>query len=90
MQISRSKTVDLHALKKMLPHIVASARKMGKAISLTVFLAEDGSTGGGSLSVPKPVSRNDLEDVSTTWHSNDDNMCKAPPTDHCSTGCLAS
>lgn len=76
--------------KKMLPHIVASARKMGKAISLTVFLAEDGSTGGGSISVLKLVSQSDLEDVSTTWHSNDDNMYKAPPTDHCSIGCLAS
>uniref|UniRef100_A0A452QKH8 Uncharacterized protein n=1 Tax=Ursus americanus TaxID=9643 RepID=A0A452QKH8_URSAM len=43
-----------------------NAKKMGKTISLTDFLAEDGSTGGGSMSVPKPVSWTDLEDVSTS------------------------
>lgn len=74
----------------MLPNIVASAKKMGKTISQTDFLAEDGSTGGGSMSVPKPVSWTDLEDVSTTWHNNDDSMYKVSPYDHCSTGCLAT
>ncbi|TKC52726.1 hypothetical protein EI555_004586, partial [Monodon monoceros] len=60
--------------------------KKGKTISLTDFLAEDGGTGGGSTYVPKPVSwadeTDDLEgDVSTTWHSNDDDVYRAPPID---------
>uniref|UniRef100_A0A2K5LTA4 Eukaryotic translation initiation factor 4B n=1 Tax=Cercocebus atys TaxID=9531 RepID=A0A2K5LTA4_CERAT len=55
-------------------------------ISLTDFLAEDGGTGGGSTYVSKPVSwadeTDDLEgDVSTTWHSNDDDVYRAPPID---------
>ncbi|KAM7324806.1 hypothetical protein ACRRTK_017111 [Alexandromys fortis] len=49
------------------------------------FLAEDGGTGGGSTYVPKPVSwadeTDDLEDVSTTWHSNNDDVHRAPPID---------
>ncbi|CAD7678826.1 unnamed protein product [Nyctereutes procyonoides] len=58
----------------------------GKTISLTDFRAEDGGTGRGSTYVPKPVSWADetdgLEgDVSTTWHSNDDDMYRAPPID---------
>nr|KAF6368269.1 eukaryotic translation initiation factor 4B [Myotis myotis] len=69
--------------------MAASAKKKnkkGKTISLTDFLAEDGGTGGGSTYVPKPVSwadeTDDLEgDVSTTWHSNDDDVYRAPPID---------
>uniref|UniRef100_A0A2K5E6X0 Uncharacterized protein n=1 Tax=Aotus nancymaae TaxID=37293 RepID=A0A2K5E6X0_AOTNA len=54
-------------------------KKKGKTISLTYFLAENGGTGGGSTYVSKPVSwadeTDDLEgDVSTTWHSNDDDL----------------
>ena len=71
------------------PNMAASAKKnnkRGKTISLTDFLAEDGGTGGGSTDVPKPVSWADetdnLEgDASTTWHSDDDDVCRAPPTD---------
>lgn len=77
--------------------MVASAKKKGKTISLTNFLAEDGGTGGGSTYVPKPVRRADgtdgLEgDMSTTRHSND-GVYRTPPIDHsilpthCSTGC---
>uniref|UniRef100_A0A2K5DF18 Eukaryotic translation initiation factor 4B n=1 Tax=Aotus nancymaae TaxID=37293 RepID=A0A2K5DF18_AOTNA len=54
----------------------AKKKKKGKTISLTDFLAEDGGTGGGSTYVSKPV-----RDVSTTWHSNDDNVYRAPPID---------
>uniref|UniRef100_H0VWK8 Eukaryotic translation initiation factor 4B n=1 Tax=Cavia porcellus TaxID=10141 RepID=H0VWK8_CAVPO len=69
--------------------MAASAKKKNKkakTISLTDFLAEDGGTGGGTTYVPKPVSwadeTDDLEgDVSTTWHSNDDDVYRAPPTD---------
>ncbi|XP_072510867.1 eukaryotic translation initiation factor 4B isoform X1 [Notamacropus eugenii] len=70
--------------------MAASAKKKnkkGKTLTLTDFLAEDGGTGGGgSTFVPKPVSwadeTDDLEgDVSTTWHSNDDDMYRAPPID---------
>ncbi|XP_073939553.1 eukaryotic translation initiation factor 4B isoform X4 [Castor canadensis] len=69
--------------------MAASAKKKnkkGKTISLTDFLAEDGGTGGGSTYVPKPVSwadeTDDLEgDVSTTWHSNDDDVYRALPID---------
>ncbi|KAI2565884.1 eukaryotic translation initiation factor 4B [Homo sapiens] len=69
--------------------MAASAKKKnkkGKTISLTDFLAEDGGTGGGSTYVSKPVSwadeTDDLEgDVSTTWHSNDDDVYRAPPID---------
>uniref|UniRef100_A0A2K5E708 Eukaryotic translation initiation factor 4B n=1 Tax=Aotus nancymaae TaxID=37293 RepID=A0A2K5E708_AOTNA len=62
-------------------------KKKGKTISLTYFLAENGGTGGGSTYVSKPVSwadeTDDLEgDVSTTWHSNDDDVYRAPPIDH--------
>ncbi|XP_007434667.1 eukaryotic translation initiation factor 4B, partial [Python bivittatus] len=58
--------------------------KKGKTLTLTDFLAEDG--GGGTTYVPKPVSwadeTDDLEgDVSTTWHSNDDDVYRAPPID---------
>ncbi|TKC42836.1 hypothetical protein EI555_010367, partial [Monodon monoceros] len=61
--------------------------RKGKTISLTDLLAEDGGTAGGSTYVPKPVSwadeTDDLEgDVSTTWHSNDDDVHGAPPVDH--------
>lgn len=61
--------------------------KKGKTISLTDSLAEDGGIGGGSTYVPKPVSwadeTDDLEgDVSTTWHSKDDDAYGAPPIDH--------
>ncbi|XP_041498415.1 eukaryotic translation initiation factor 4B-like isoform X2 [Microtus oregoni] len=64
----------------------AKKNKKGKTISLTDFLAEDGGTGGGSTYVPKPVSwadeTDDLDrDVSTTWHSNDDDVYRAPPID---------
>ncbi|KAL1791669.1 eukaryotic translation initiation factor 4B, partial [Sigmodon hispidus] len=46
----------------------------------------DGGIGGGSTYVSKPVSwadeTDDLEgDVSTTWHSNDDDVYRAPPID---------
>ncbi|KAH0520531.1 Eukaryotic translation initiation factor 4B [Microtus ochrogaster] len=69
--------------------MAASAKKKnkkGKTISLTAFLAENGGTGGGSTYVLKPVSladeTDDLEgDVSTTWHSNDDDVYRAPPID---------
>ncbi|CAD7693778.1 unnamed protein product [Nyctereutes procyonoides] len=69
--------------------MAASAKKKnkkGKTISLTDFPAEDGGTGGGSTYVPKPVSwadvTDDLEgDVSTTWHSNDNKVYRAPPAD---------
>ncbi|CAI5765051.1 eukaryotic translation initiation factor 4B [Podarcis lilfordi] len=58
--------------------------KKGKTLTLTDFLAEDG--GGAPTFVPKPVSwadeTDDLEgDVSTTWHSNDDDVYRAPPID---------
>uniref|UniRef100_A0A0D9R6B5 Eukaryotic translation initiation factor 4B n=1 Tax=Chlorocebus sabaeus TaxID=60711 RepID=A0A0D9R6B5_CHLSB len=66
--------------------MAASAKKKNKkakTISLTDFLAEDGGTGGGSTYVSKPVSwadeTDDLEGISTTWHSNDDNVHMAPP-----------
>uniref|UniRef100_A0A2K5L984 RRM domain-containing protein n=1 Tax=Cercocebus atys TaxID=9531 RepID=A0A2K5L984_CERAT len=68
--------------------IAASAKKKnkkGKTISLTDFLTEDGGlVEEGAVS--KPVSwaneTGDLEgDVSTTWHSNDDDVYRAPPTD---------
>ncbi|KAB0373040.1 hypothetical protein FD755_015793, partial [Muntiacus reevesi] len=45
--------------------------KKGKTISLTDCLAEDGGTDGGST----------YGDVSTTWHSNDDDVYRAPPID---------
>uniref|UniRef100_A0A8D2ECD6 Eukaryotic translation initiation factor 4B n=1 Tax=Theropithecus gelada TaxID=9565 RepID=A0A8D2ECD6_THEGE len=69
--------------------MAASAKKKnkkGKTISLTDFLAEDGGTGGGSTFVFKPVSwadeTDDLEGgVSTTWHSNDNNVYRAPAID---------
>ena len=56
-------------------------------MSLTDFLAEDGGSGTPAPTyVSKPVSwadeTDDLEgDVSTTWHSNDDDMYRAPPID---------
>ena len=64
------------------PNVAASVKKKnkkGKTISLTDFLAEGGGIGGGSTYFPKPVSwvdeTDDLEgDVSTTWHSNDDDV----------------
>uniref|UniRef100_A0A286XA05 Eukaryotic translation initiation factor 4B n=1 Tax=Cavia porcellus TaxID=10141 RepID=A0A286XA05_CAVPO len=64
----------------------AKKNKKGKTISLTDFLAEDGGTSGRTTYVPKPVSwadeTDDLEgDVSTTWHSNDDDVYRAPPID---------
>ncbi|PKK18648.1 eukaryotic translation initiation factor 4B, partial [Columba livia] len=60
--------------------------KKGKTLTLTDFLAEDGGGGGGPTYIPKPVSwadeTDDLEgDVSTTWHSNDDDVYRAPPID---------
>ncbi|EMP36964.1 Eukaryotic translation initiation factor 4B [Chelonia mydas] len=62
--------------------------KKGKTLTLTDFLAEDGGSGGGggTTFIPKPVSwadeTDDLEgDVSTTWHSNDDDMYRAAPID---------
>ncbi|XP_056371222.1 eukaryotic translation initiation factor 4B [Oenanthe melanoleuca] len=58
--------------------------KKGKTLTLTDFLAEDGGGGGGPTYIPKPVSwadeTDDLE-VSTTWHSNDDDVYRAPPID---------
>uniref|UniRef100_A0A2K6DPD5 Eukaryotic translation initiation factor 4B n=1 Tax=Macaca nemestrina TaxID=9545 RepID=A0A2K6DPD5_MACNE len=68
--------------------MAASAKKKnkkGKTISLTDFLTEDGGlVEEGAVS--KPVcwanEMDDLEgDVSTTWHSNDDDVYRAPPTD---------
>uniref|UniRef100_A0ACB8EMJ3 Eukaryotic translation initiation factor 4B n=1 Tax=Sphaerodactylus townsendi TaxID=933632 RepID=A0ACB8EMJ3_9SAUR len=58
--------------------------KKGKTLTLTDFLADE--SGGGPTFVPKPVSwadeTDDLEgDVSTTWHSNDDDVYRAPPID---------
>ncbi|XP_053312207.1 eukaryotic translation initiation factor 4B isoform X3 [Spea bombifrons] len=74
--------------------MAASAKKKnkkGKTLTLTDFLADDKGSGGaapvgGSGYAPKPVSwadeTDDLEgDVSTTWHSNDDDMYRAPPID---------
>ncbi|XP_061871559.1 eukaryotic translation initiation factor 4B isoform X3 [Colius striatus] len=69
--------------------MAASAKKKnkkGKTLTLTDFLAEDGGGGGGPTYIPKPVSwadeTDDLEgDVSTTWHSNDDDVYRAPPID---------
>uniref|UniRef100_A0A2K5Y124 Eukaryotic translation initiation factor 4B n=1 Tax=Mandrillus leucophaeus TaxID=9568 RepID=A0A2K5Y124_MANLE len=69
--------------------MAASAKKKnkkGKTISLTDFLAEDGGTGGGSTFVFKSVSwadeTDDLEGgVSTTRHSNDNNVYRAPAID---------
>ncbi|XP_077185364.1 eukaryotic translation initiation factor 4B isoform X2 [Paroedura picta] len=69
--------------------MAASAKKKnkkGKTLTLTDFLAEDGGGGGGTTYIPKPVSwadeTDDLEgDVSTTWHSNDDDVYRAPPID---------
>ncbi|XP_025068050.1 LOW QUALITY PROTEIN: eukaryotic translation initiation factor 4B [Alligator sinensis] len=62
--------------------------KKGKTLTLTDFLAEDGGTGScpAPTYIPKPVSwadeTDDLEgDVSTTWHSNDDDVYRAPPID---------
>ncbi|XP_043939783.1 eukaryotic translation initiation factor 4B isoform X1 [Protopterus annectens] len=65
--------------------------KKGKTLTLTDFLADDGTSGGGSggagsTYAPKPVSwadeTDDLEgDVSTTWHSTDDDMFRAPAID---------
>uniref|UniRef100_A0A8C3GHK9 Eukaryotic translation initiation factor 4B n=1 Tax=Cairina moschata TaxID=8855 RepID=A0A8C3GHK9_CAIMO len=60
--------------------------KKGKTLTLTDFLAEDGGGGGGPTYIPKPVSwadeTDDLEgDVSTAWHSNDDDVYRAPPID---------
>ncbi|XP_018422967.1 PREDICTED: eukaryotic translation initiation factor 4B [Nanorana parkeri] len=69
--------------------------KKGKTFTLTDFLAEDGGNtgsggggggGGGSTFVPKPVSwadeTDDLEgDVSTTWHSNEDDGYRNPHID---------
>ncbi|KAG8452700.1 hypothetical protein GDO86_004475 [Hymenochirus boettgeri] len=74
--------------------MAASAKKKnkkGKTLTLTDFLADDGNSGGGgggggSTYAPKPVNwadeTDDLEgDVSTTWHSNDEEMYRAPPID---------
>uniref|UniRef100_A0A2K5Y7S2 Eukaryotic translation initiation factor 4B n=1 Tax=Mandrillus leucophaeus TaxID=9568 RepID=A0A2K5Y7S2_MANLE len=68
--------------------MVASAKKKkkGKTIFLTDFLAEDGRTGRGSTYVSKPVpwadETDDLEgDISTTWHSSDDDVYRSPPID---------
>ncbi|NWZ02556.1 IF4B factor, partial [Loxia curvirostra] len=60
--------------------------KKGKTLTLTDFLAEDGGGGGGPTYIPKPVSwadeTDDLEgELSTTWHSNDDDVYRAPPID---------
>ena len=60
-------------------------KKKGKTISLTDLLAEDGGTAGGNTYAPKPVSwadeTDDLEgDVSTTWHSNDDDLQLTVPS----------
>ncbi|KAM9321178.1 eukaryotic translation initiation factor 4B [Gastrophryne carolinensis] len=67
--------------------------KKGKTLTLTDFLADDGGNssgggggGGGSAYAPKPVSwadeTDDLEgDVSTTWHSNDDDGYRSAPID---------
>ncbi|NXD30946.1 IF4B factor, partial [Spelaeornis formosus] len=59
--------------------------KKGKTLTLTDFLAEDGGGGGGPTYIPKPVSwadeTDDLEGVSTAWHSNDDDVYRAPPID---------
>uniref|UniRef100_A0A8C0DYF6 Uncharacterized protein n=1 Tax=Balaenoptera musculus TaxID=9771 RepID=A0A8C0DYF6_BALMU len=45
------------------------AKKNGNTISLTGLQAEDGNTGGSSISIPKPVSwidkTDDLEDTRT-------------------------
>ncbi|EHB14772.1 Eukaryotic translation initiation factor 4B [Heterocephalus glaber] len=59
----------------------------GKTISLTDFLAEDVGIGEGTTHVPKPVSWADETDnlegeVSTNWHSNVNDVNRAPPIDH--------
>ncbi|XP_009999011.1 PREDICTED: eukaryotic translation initiation factor 4B [Chaetura pelagica] len=66
--------------------VAKKKNKKGKTLTLTDFLAEDGGGGGGPTYIPKPVSwadeTDDLEgDVSTTWHSNDDDVYRAPPID---------
>uniref|UniRef100_G3U3U0 RRM domain-containing protein n=1 Tax=Loxodonta africana TaxID=9785 RepID=G3U3U0_LOXAF len=69
--------------------MAASAKKKSKkSTSVCVnldFLAEDGGS-GGSIYVPIPVSwageTDYLEgDVSTSWHSNDDDVYRVPPID---------
>ncbi|POI23843.1 hypothetical protein CIB84_012409, partial [Bambusicola thoracicus] len=59
--------------------------KKGKTLTLTDFLAEDGGSGAPTY-IPKPVSwadeTDDLDgDVSTAWHSNDDDVYRAPLID---------
>uniref|UniRef100_A0A8C2LLY5 RRM domain-containing protein n=1 Tax=Cricetulus griseus TaxID=10029 RepID=A0A8C2LLY5_CRIGR len=61
---------------------MAASAKKKKGKTLTDFVTEDGGTGAGSTCVPKPVSwadeTDDLEgDVSTTWHSNDDDVYRS-------------
>nr|XP_033792220.1 eukaryotic translation initiation factor 4B isoform X5 [Geotrypetes seraphini] len=74
----------------LLPFLAKKKNKKGKTVALNDFLAEDSSGGGsggrGGSYISKPVSwadeTDDLEgDVSTTWHSNDDDMFRAPPID---------
>ncbi|XP_010224203.1 PREDICTED: eukaryotic translation initiation factor 4B-like [Tinamus guttatus] len=79
---------DIISLNPSLPLSLAAKKKnkKGKTLTLTDFLAEDGGGGGGPTYIPKPVSwadeTDDLEgDVSTTWHSNDDDVYRAPPID---------
>uniref|UniRef100_A0A8V0ZYY0 Eukaryotic translation initiation factor 4B n=1 Tax=Gallus gallus TaxID=9031 RepID=A0A8V0ZYY0_CHICK len=61
--------------------------KKGKTLTLTDFLAEDGGSGAPTY-IPKPVSWADETDdldgdgrVSTAWHSNDDDVYRAPLID---------
>uniref|UniRef100_A0A2I2Z1Y0 Eukaryotic translation initiation factor 4B n=1 Tax=Gorilla gorilla gorilla TaxID=9595 RepID=A0A2I2Z1Y0_GORGO len=64
----------------------ASQKRRRRRLSLTYFLAEDGRIGGGSSYVSKPVPWADetddlVGDVSTTWHSSDDDVYRVPPID---------
>ncbi|OXB82928.1 UNVERIFIED_CONTAM: hypothetical protein H355_009838 [Colinus virginianus] len=67
------------------PAAAKKKNKKGKTLTLTDFLAEDGGSGAPTY-IPKPVSwadeTDDLDgDVSTAWHSNDDDVYRAPLID---------
>lgn len=69
------------------PAAAKKKNKKGKTLTLTDFLAEDGGSGAPTY-IPKPVSWADETDdldgdgrVSTAWHSNDDDVYRAPLID---------
>uniref|UniRef100_A0A8C9FG69 Eukaryotic translation initiation factor 4B n=1 Tax=Pavo cristatus TaxID=9049 RepID=A0A8C9FG69_PAVCR len=74
-------------LAKMAASAAKKKNKKGKTLTLTDFLAEDGGSGAPTY-IPKPVSWADETDdldgdgrVSTAWHSNDDDVYRAPLID---------